>query len=333
MQEYKIEKVKLTNGHVCSIPVGKDGYVPVDALIRRFNSVVEKGHIRNKSKDYDQEASVVLPTKLTPREAAVWWDAPNRYDIEYIDTPGKAQKNIGYIKDPESKKIHEKLDIICLPSEEREIRKIIDEAYPLEERQKLVKNGNVTVVVRPLQDSAGNIVGRKIELDRDHGKNNSTFVHEGAHLLRKNDGSRNGVAKTVMAVSDLSKVSEINSLNLEESCTVAEQMARGKNPSSGYYQFVQVFDEKKKKWRYPTEKEASDMMKEDRAMFTNGTNKPLKGNAAVKSVNENWSQSNISRLKIEGSKTRAIDEFSKRKDKMNEIKPPKGILGFRRRSS
>lgn len=333
MQEYKIEKVKLTNGHVCNIPVGKDGYVPIDALVKRFNSVVEKGHIRNRSKDYDQEASVVLPTKITPREAAVWWDAPNRYDIEYIDTHGKVQKNLGHIKDPESKKIHEKFDIICLPSEERKIRSIIDEAYSLEERQKLVKNGNVTVVVRPLQDSAGNIVGRKIELDRDHGKNNSTFVHEGIHLLRRDDESRSGVAKTTMAVSDLSKASEINNLNLEESCTVAEQMARGKNPSSGYYQFVQIFDEKKKRWRYPTEKEASDMMKEDQAIFTNGTNKPLKGKAAINSVNENWSRSNISRLKIEGSKTRAIDEFSKRNPMMKEVKSKRNICSLRRKSS
>lgn len=333
MQEYKIEKVKLTNGHVCSIPVGKDGYVPIDALVKRFNSVVEKGHIRNRSKDYDQEASVVLPTKITPREAAAWWDAPNRYDIEYIDTPGKVQKNLGHNKDPESKKIHEKFDIICLPSEEKKIRSIIDEAYSLEERQKLVKNGNVTVVVRPLQDSAGNIVGRKIELDRDHGKNNSTFVHEGIHLLRRDDESRSGVAKTTMAVSDLSKASEINNLNLEESCTVAEQMARGKNPSSGYYQFVQIFDEKKKRWRYPTEKEASDMMKEDRAIFTNGTNKPLKGKAAINSVNENWSRSNISRLKIEGSKTRAIDEFSKRNPMMKEVKSKRNTHSLRRKSS
>lgn len=333
MQEYKIEKVKLTNGHVCSIPVGKDGYVPIDALVKRFNSVVEKGHIRNRSKDYDQEATVVLPTKITPREAAAWWDAPNRYDIEYIDTPGKVQKNLGHIKDPESKKIHEKFDIICLPSEEKKIRSIIDEAYSLEERQKLVKNGNVTVVVRPLQDSAGNIVGRKIELDRDHGKNNSTFVHEGIHLLRRDDESRSSVAKTTMAVSDLSKASEINNLNLEESCTVAEQMARGKNPSSGYYQFVQIFDEKKKRWRYPTEKEASDMMKEDRAIFTNGTNKPLRGKAAINSVNENWSRSNISRLKIEGSKTRAIDEFSKRNPVMKEVKSKRNTHSLGRKSS
>ena len=332
MQNYKIEKVKLSNGHVCNIPVGNDGFVPVEEMIKRFNSVVEKGHIRNRSKDYDREASVVLPIKLTAREAAVWWDSPNKYDIEYIDAPGKVQKNLKYIKDPESRKIHEKLDIICLPSEERDIRRIIDEAYPLEERQKLVKNGNVTVVVRPLEDSAGNIIGRKIELDRDYGKNNSTFVHEGIHLLRKDDESRSGITKTSMTSSNFNKTTEINNLNLEESCTVAEQMARGKNPSSGYYQFVQIFDENKKRWRYPTEKEALDMMRKDRAIFTNGTNKPLKGKAAIKSVNDNWSQSNISRLKITGSKTRAIDEFSKH-TKMNELKPKRSIFGFRRRSS
>ncbi len=316
MPQTRFEKVVLPNGKEANIPVGDDGYVPVDALLTRFNSVVEKGHVRNRSRDYDDHATVVLPLKMTPREAAAWWASPNSYDIEYIDAPGKIHKNLGQITDPESKKIHEKIDIICLPSEEKEIRKIIDEAYPLEERKKLVKDGNVTVVVRPLEDSAGNIVGRKIELDRDHGKNNSTLVHEGLHHLRKVDKDRRGPITKAVDGSDK------NSLVIEESCTVAEQMARGKNPRSGYYAYAQVYDEKKKKWRYPTEAEANKMMAEDRALFTNGTNKPLSGNKAIESVEKNWAKSNIARLKLPGTK-RAITAMASVTDSVKDPTQPR----------
>ena len=76
-------------------------------------------------------------------------------------------------------------------------------------------------------------------------------------------------------------------------------MARAKKfDPSGYYQFVQVYDAKTKRWRDPTQKEAMKMAKEDRRLFTNGTNKALSGKAAVNSVETNWRQSHISRLKL-----------------------------------
>ena len=326
MAAIKTERVKLANGKVYEIPVGADGCVPQAALLQRFNEVVEaRGHVRNKAKDYDQEAAVVLPLQLTPREAAAWWDTPNRYDIQYIDAPGPVRQNLDYIKDPAVRKVHENLELICLPSEEREVRKLIDQAYSLAERQQLVKNGKVTVTVRPLADAAGNILGRRIELDRETGKNNSTVVHEGLHLLRKDDPGRKGVTKSAVGER---KIASLDRLNLEESCTVAEQMARGEQPSSGYYHFVQVFDEQKKRWRYPTEKEALAMMKSDRLLFTNGQNKPLRGKAAVKAVEENWSHSHIARLKIKGAKKMAREEFSQ--TKLQELGKKKI---FRRRSA
>ena len=189
---------------------------------------------------------------------------------------------------------------------EKNIRKLIDEAYPLNERKKLVKDGPVTITVRPL-NSAGNISGRRISLDIDNGMNNSTVVHEGTHLLRKADDDRNSKITRSMIKSNSRIDSKL--LNIEESCTVAEQMARGKNPSSGYYRLVRVYDEKKKRWRYPNEEEALRMMNEDRMLLTNGTNKPLSGNAAVKSVEKNWEKSHISRLKMNSSCKTAVEDF------------------------
>ena len=86
---------------------------------------------------------------------------------------------------------------------------------------------------------------------------------------------------------------------VEESCTVAEQMARQRDfDPSGYYEHVQVYDTKTHRYRNPTREEARRMAEEDRKLFTNGTGKPLTGKAAIESVNKNWSKSHIARLKL-----------------------------------
>ena len=171
----------ILNGKNIRIPVDDKGYVPEEELIKRFAQNVEKKGIRNRKIDYDKEAEVILPIRLTPREAAAWWSSPNEYDIEYIDAPGRPLHNVRGISDPESKEIHKMIGVVCPPSMEKNVRKLIDEAYPLNERKKLVKDGPVTITVRPL-NSAGNISGRRISLDIDNGMNNSTVVHEGTHL-------------------------------------------------------------------------------------------------------------------------------------------------------
>ena len=94
---------------------------------------------------------------------------------------------------------------------------------------------------------------------------------------------------------------------VEESCTVAEQMARGKDPQSGYYQYIKVKDKKTNRWRYPYPEEAQQMMDEDRMLFTNGTGRPLSGKSAINSVNNNWIKSHISRLHFGRAKLTARD--------------------------
>jgi len=125
---------------------------------------------------------------------------------------------------------------------------------------------------------------------------------------------------------------------------------------SGYYQYVQVYDTKTNRWRNPTEKEATRMAKEDRKLFTNGTNKPLTGKPAVRSVEKNWKKSHISRLKlhskmaintVEGSKPKEVRSAKgSRKESVGKLKQVTwgrtrkdqtsfyskiGILGKRRR--
>ena len=288
------------------MPSSPDGYVPEEALLNHF---YRSGKVTDHAKDYDDPASHVYPIKLTPKQAAAWWTNPTRNDIEYIDAPGKAMYNTSGIKDPRSKKVHQKIGVVAPPSKEEEIRQLFDESYPIEEQEKMVKKNGLIISLRPLGKSVGryDTKATQIELDYEGGRNNSTMVHEGAHHLRRVDDSRS----SKVTKSPANGLTNMSMVNVEESCTVAEQMARGKNPSSGYYGEVMVFDKKTKRWRKPTESEAVKMMEEDRKLFTNGTNTPLTGKAAVDSVNKNWHKSHIARLKIEGSGTMAIKQMEK----------------------
>ena len=212
----------------------------------------------------------------------------------------------------ESKKVHERIIVYGMPGEEARIRKAFDEAFPsIEEQKKMVAKSDLVLEARPLETNvSGKHQGDLIQLDRDVGIRNGVVVHEGVHHLRAVDKDRSGAATTLSpdrvqytgkskdpAVIAGAKLRE--AVCVEESCTVAEQMARQKDfDPSGYYDHVQVYDTKTHRYRNPTREEARRMAEEDRKLFTNGTGKPLTGKAAIESVNKNWSKSHIARLKL-----------------------------------
>lgn len=116
------------------IPVDKNGYVPQDALYKRFwdvgsgaqiipktrkiKKVDEFGNVRYVDKenvspsrekripymDWRKRANIVLSGKLTPRQVAGWWAKPWSLDIEGIDTPEPYYKmdKIKYTGRPEA---------------------------------------------------------------------------------------------------------------------------------------------------------------------------------------------------------------------------------------
>ena len=63
---------------------------------------------------------------------------------------------------------------------------------------------------------------------------------------------------------------------------------------------VAVYDARKHAWRKPTVAEARRMADEDHLLFTYGRGKGLKGDEALRSVEQNWEKSHISRLFIDG---------------------------------
>lgn len=293
-----------SSGRRVTVQVDDDGYVPPGFLARHLK---RRGSAAN---DYDQRADVVLPVRITPRQAAAWLADPDAYDIESVDVRGRPQCDVGDRKG-ESRKVHEQIIVYGMPGEEAVIRKAFDEAFPsIEERKKMVAGGLV-LEARPLErDVAGRHQGDTIQLDRDVGIHNGVIVHEGVHHLRAVDRDRSGASATLspdrIPYTGSSKDPEViaraklrEAVCVEESCTVAEQMARQRDfDPSGYYARVQVYDTGTKRYRSPTPAEARRMAEEDRRLFTNGTGKPLSGKAAVESVNRNWSKSHISRLKL-----------------------------------
>ena len=81
-----VEYVRRRDGGYTPIPVGPDGKVPVEELVKR--NIMRDPHARMM--DEARTAKVVRPMDLTPSQAAPWFNAPGRSDIAGIDAPNDA---------------------------------------------------------------------------------------------------------------------------------------------------------------------------------------------------------------------------------------------------
>lgn len=309
--------VGLPSGRNVNVPVNADGSVCLPILAKAMDFG------RNRSyNDYEDRTDVVYPPNLTPRQAAQWLVNTDRADIEGLDVKGKPMRNVGN-RTGENKAVHRKVDVYGLPDREEPVRKALDEAFSLEDRKKLVGKGRVEIEIRPLSVSAvGLHRGNNISLDRGRGQSNSVLVHEGVHHLRRVDSDRTSPLTKSFGPSDVAggRNRDKDAATVEESCTVAEQMARQKGDNvTGYYYQCQVFDRGSRRWRSPTSEEAERMAKEDRKLFTNGTNKALVGDEAVRSVEKNWAKSNIARLKLGGRMAVNVMAASKPESKVKAL--------------
>jgi len=295
------------------IPIDEDGNVPENELIKRFDdwSAEDGGNPKSNRgwKDYTNRAEVVLPKKLTPKQAAQWWVNPGCCDIEDIDVPGKAKHNVQNLTRSQ-KKAQAKIPVISTISEEKAIRRNLTRSFTEDEMETIGKSKTQIRVYPRTQKATGTYVpvSSTITVNRQNAVEQSTITHESIHALRDHDKSRTGILKKSDAVV------------VEESLTVAEQLARSDSSDpSGYYWKCQVFDEKKRRWRKPTNKEAVSMAEEDHMLFTNGRGKGLKGETAMNSVRKNWSKSHISRLSYKSSGKMAINEAADMYDGIDKL--------------
>ena len=311
------------------IPVGPDGYVPEAELIRRFNSVMarrqalydmerikalESGkkmpRINLAKRDYDSTSDTVIPLKCTPEQVARWWHDPTCCDVQDIDTAGAPKVNVPSGMTPEQQKDQGRIKVIATPSEEQKLRRELVMTYDPADLHRIAAAGP-TYAVKPtgVGYSGRYIPSRtRIELDRKDGLDQGTVAHESSHLLRDRDQSRRNIITKAYH----------GDVGIEESCTVAEQMARSDKPDyTGYYMSVAVYDDEKHAWRKPTASEARRMAEEDHMLFTYGKGKGLKGDEALRSVEQNWSKSHIARLFIDGGM--AINVMARRHHNVDPV--------------
>ena len=304
--------------HTLHIPVGEDGYVPEKALVDRFQQWSDKrdtlqldGEISSADlrrdprkanrgwKDYTHRAEHVLPNKLTPEQAAKWWHDPGSCDIEDIDVAGKPKRNTEGLGSKYQRSALAKVPVTATAAEEKQIRQNLLKSFTPDELATLGRSRAKIHVYPRTRKAAGTYQsGRnRVTVDRQYASEPTTITHEVVHALRDKDRSRRGI------------LARSNIPGIEESLTVAEQQARNDSPGlSGYYWDIKVFDEKSRRWRGPTNKEAKRMAEEDHKLFTKGTGKGLRGAAAMESVSRNWSKSHIARLSYKSKGKMAVNQ-------------------------
>lgn len=287
------------------IPVDSNGHVPEQALLRRFKEWSDEKpswlypKANRGAKDYKSRAEIVLPNKVTPKQAVGWWLDPSSCDIEDIDVAGKPKRNVRSLR-TKSKNMRDaqaKIPVTSTYGEEKKVRKNLTESFTADELEVLGKSKTTIHVYPRTHTAAGTYQGsrNRVTVDRYKIDKPSVITHEVVHTLRDKDKTRRGILK----VSDVACV--------EESLTIAEQQARLDEPgNTGYYWMVRVFDEDTRRWRKPTNAEAMAMAAEDHKLFTGGK-KGLKGKAAQESVEKNWHNSHISRLVYKSDGKMAIN--------------------------
>lgn len=232
-------------------------------------------------------------------QAAKWWHDPGSCDIEDIDVAGKPKRNILGFGNKAQRRAQARIPVTATKLEESAVRRNLVQSFTNDELTRLGK-ARVKIHVYPRTHTAVGTYesGRNlVTVDRKHSIPQTTITHEAVHALRDKDRSRRGILK------------RSGIPGIEESLTVAEQQARTDMPGlSGYYWDCKVYDQKSKRWRKPTDKEAIRMAEEDHKLFTEGRGKGLRGAAAMESVSRNWSRSHIARLSYKSKGKMAVNQ-------------------------
>ena len=295
-------KTVKAHGRTLRIPVDDDGYVPEDALLHRFKewSNLRTNRKANRGwKDYITRAEIVLPAKVTPEQAAAWWIDPGSCDIEDIDVAGKPKRNILGLGSKAQKRAQARIPVTATRGEEEKVRKVLAKTFTVDELDTLGRARAKIEIYPRTHKATGTYESSRARMTVDRGASSepTTITHEVVHALRDKDKSRRGI------------LARSNIPGIEESLTVAEQQARNDSPGlSGYYWDCKVYDQKARRWRKPTDKEAIRMAEEDHKLFTEGRGKGLRGAAAMESVARNWSKSHIARLSYKSKGKMAVNQ-------------------------
>ena len=273
------------------IPVGKDGYVPLEAMVRRFH---EKGDLS----DADSTDGRVLPRHLTPDQIRGWWADPSSCDIEGVDTEDSDIYSVPASIRGRKRRALKRIAVLADRKESDRIKKVLARSFTAEELEEIASDRSVIVSTAPnLRDCTGFYLRRQEGVSvpmivLEEGTTEDGIVHEAVHHLRVAQGrtsfpTKNGVLNP--GYRRMPKTARTDFIGREEKETVAETVARTTvDPvESGYYQ------------RIPGAGSRSAYLHDQRVI---SGSKSLKGKAAIRAVQQNYDRTSISRAIISGNR-------------------------------
>lgn len=167
------------------IPVDEDGYVPVEAMVMRFQ---EMG---NSGRDRESDARIIYPQHARPKEIAEWWADPSSCDIDGIDTRNSKVYDVSGIKGKEMRKVQRRIGIVTPSSaEQRRIRGVIARAFTAKELEGMTRGPSF--VIKTVKDNGSSYGyylmrsdGQKVPIITiEEGVSADTIVHETVHHAR-----------------------------------------------------------------------------------------------------------------------------------------------------
>ena len=283
-------------GRSYRIPVDAEGYVPMEALVMRYQQMGNSGRDRGRDSD------IVFPSHVRPKEIVRWWADPSSCDIEGIDTRDSKVYDVSGLKGRRMKAAQRKIGIVT-PSadEQRRIRKILSEAFTAAELDDMTRDGSFVIRTRP---NCGSVMGyylRKADgqeiplITLEEGVSPDTVVHETVHHARtcRRSGRYTKTAFPMKggrldeAYYGLSQHQRDMINDAEETETTAEATARTKRDPcpTGY-------------WDNVGGREAYIRDKTALARSCGGGDCTLKGAKAVRTVERNYDKLDIAMASI-----------------------------------
>ena len=266
------------------IPVGKDGYVPLKEIVRRYQEIGDP-------RDSDSDDPVILPAMLTPEEIEQWWEDPSVCDIDGVDTKESDIYSVPLSIRGRKRKALKRIAVLADRKESDRIKRILADSFTAEELEMMAEDRSLMVSVQPhLRDCTGFYLRRQDgvpvpEIVLEEGTTPDGIVHEAVHHLRTKDGrtvfpTRDGVLDP--RYRRLSKTEKDRIVGREEKETVAETVARTKiDPvESGYYE------------RVPGQSSRAAYLHDQETV---SGSKALKGKAAIRAAERNYDRTSISR--------------------------------------
>lgn len=275
------------------IPTNADGYVPVEAMVKRF-------HEKGRYADLDSTHARVLPNRLTPGQISDWWDDPSVCDIQGIDTEDSDIYSVPLSIRGRKRRALKRIAVIADRKESDRIKRILADSFTADELELMTTDRSFMISVREhLRDCTGfylrmqeDVPVPQIVLER--GTTADGLVHEAVHHLRAKDGRTSFPTKDGMldpSFRRLDKRTKQGIVSREERETVAETVARTRvDPvESGYYE------------RIPGASPRASYLHDQRVI---SRSKALKGKAAIRAAEQNYERTSISRAIISGNRKR-----------------------------